>query len=131
VKTILEVSIHTESDIITARQVARETAKSIGFDIVDQARIVTALGEVAKNIIMYAHLGFITIRFIENEVNKGISITAVDKGPGILDIKSVLDESNTKGLGAGLPGVRRLMDTLEIESDVGKGTKVRMEKWLR
>lgn len=127
----LEVTINTEWDIITARQIVRETAKSIGFDTVDQARIVTAFSEIAKNIIMYAHVGFIIIDIIKSEVNKGISITAIDNGPGIVDIKSVLDESNPKGLGAGIPGVRRLMDTLEIESNIGKGTKVHMEKWLR
>lgn len=130
-KSLLEITINAESDIIAARQIARETSNTIGFDKVDQARIVTAISEIAKNIIMYAHIGLIKIEIIEKENKKGISIKAIDRGPGIVDIKSALDESNLKGLGAGLPGVRRLMDSLEIESDVGKGTKVYMEKWLR
>ncbi len=133
-KNILEVNINTEWDIITARQIARETSKTIGFDTVDQARIVTAISEIAKNIFLYAQAGQIIIEKVENAKNvaeKGISITAIDNGPGILDIKSVLDESNTKGLGAGLPGVKRLMDSLEIQSEIGKGTKVHIEKWLR
>ena len=128
---LYEITINTELDIITARQIARETSNTIGFDKVDQARIVTAISEIAKNIIMYAHIGLIKIEIVEKENKKGISIKAIDRGPGIVDIKSALDESNLKGLGAGLPGVRRLMDSLEIESDVGKGTKVYMEKWLR
>jgi len=33
-------------------------------------------------------------------------------------------------LGAGLPGVRRLMDDFAIESSVGAGTRVRAVKWL-
>lgn len=133
-ENILEININTEWDIITARQIARETSKSIGFDTVDQARIVTAISEIAKNIFLYAEEGKIRIEKIVNAKNadeKGISITAIDNGPGIIDIKSVLDESNSKGLGAGLPGVKRLMDSLEIQSEVGKGTKVRIEKWLR
>lgn len=133
-KNILEVNINTEWDIITARQIARETSKNIGFDTVNQARIVTAISEIAKNIFLYAQAGQIIIKKIENAKNldeKGISITAIDNGPGIPDIKSVLDESNTKGLGAGLPGVKRLMDSLEIQSEIGKGTKVHIEKWLR
>ena len=133
-ENILEVNINTEWDIVTARQISRETSKTIGFDTVDQARIVTAISEIAKNIFLYAEEGRIRIEKIVNAKNadeKGISITAIDNGPGIIDIKSVLDESNSKGLGAGLPGVKRLMDSLEIQSEVGKGTKVRIEKWLR
>ena len=36
-----------------------------------------------------------------------------------------------RGLGSGLPAVRRLMDTLEIETAVGQGTRVRATRWLR
>ncbi|MGH2692273.1 MAG: ATP-binding protein, partial [Actinomycetota bacterium] len=35
------------------------------------------------------------------------------------------------GLGMGLPGARRLMDDFEVRSDVGKGTTVKMTKWVR
>lgn len=131
VKNILEVNINTEWDIITARQIARETSKSIGFDTVDQARIVVAISEIAKNIFMYAKAGRIKIEKLEKSEEKGILITAIDEGPGIPDIKSVLEQGNSKGLGAGLPGVKRLMDTLEIQSEIGSGTMVRIEKWLR
>ena len=39
--------------------------------------------------------------------------------------------STSGGLGAGLPGVKRLMDSLDIQSVVGVGTTIRAEKWLR
>jgi serine/threonine-protein kinase RsbT len=35
-----------------------------------------------------------------------------------------------RGLGLGLPGVRRLMDEFEILSGVGKGTTVSVKKWV-
>jgi serine/threonine-protein kinase RsbT len=35
------------------------------------------------------------------------------------------------GLGQGLPGVKRLMHEMEIESEVGKGTRVTVKRWLR
>jgi serine/threonine-protein kinase RsbT len=31
----------------------------------------------------------------------------------------------------GLPGARRLMDELEVDSALGKGTTVTMKKWVR
>jgi serine/threonine-protein kinase RsbT len=35
------------------------------------------------------------------------------------------------GLGLGLPGAKRLMDEMEIESEVGQGTRVTVKKWRR
>ena len=34
-------------------------------------------------------------------------------------------------LGLGLPGVKRMMDEMEVESTVGKGTTVTARKWLQ
>ncbi|CAM5188069.1 Serine/threonine-protein kinase RsbT OS=Ureibacillus acetophenoni OX=614649 GN=SAMN05877842_111148 PE=4 SV=1 [Ureibacillus acetophenoni] len=68
-ENILEININTEWDIIIARQIARETSKSIGFDTVDQARIVTAISEIAKNIFLYAEEGKIRIEKIVNAKN--------------------------------------------------------------
>jgi serine/threonine-protein kinase RsbT len=31
----------------------------------------------------------------------------------------------------GLPGSKRLMDEMEIQSELGKGTKITIRKWLR
>nr|WP_106781580.1 anti-sigma regulatory factor [Lysinibacillus timonensis] len=126
------VEIHTEWDIIKARQIARETAKLIGFDTVEQARIATAISEVAKNIFLYAQTGKIEIQTITKDGNVGIHITAIDHGPGILDVKGVLEEAanQSNGLGAGLPGVKRLMDSIEIYSEIGKGTEIHIEKWI-
>ena len=38
--------------------------------------------------------------------------------------------STYHGLGLGLPGARRMMDRLDLESVRGEGTTVTMEKWL-
>jgi len=39
--------------------------------------------------------------------------------------------STSRGLGLGLPGAKRLMDEMEIHTEVGKGTTVTVRKWLR
>ncbi|MEO4054909.1 anti-sigma regulatory factor [Solibacillus sp. CAU 1738] len=126
------VEIITEWDIVTARQLGRNKAKSIGFGTVDQARITTAVSELARNIYLYAHAGEIIIERLEKDGRQGIAITATDNGPGIVDIRCVMEDgfSTSGGLGAGLPGVKRLMDGLEVQSRLGEGTTVRTEKWL-
>ncbi len=127
------VQIVTELDIVSARQLGRNEAKAIGFNKVDQARIATAISELAKNIFLYASVGRIIIKRIGKNENseKGIAIIAIDKGPGIPDVGKVLEYSPMANNGAGLRAVKRLMDLIEIQSEIGMGTIVRIEKWLR
>lgn len=42
------VRIMTEWDIVAARQLGRNVAKELGFGTVDQARITTAISELAR-----------------------------------------------------------------------------------
>lgn len=127
------VEIVTEWDIVAARQLGRNEAKAIGFGAVDQARITTAISELARNIYLYARAGEITIERISNEEKVGLRIIAADKGPGISNLKKVMEDgySTSGGLGAGLPGVNRLMDTMDIQSTVGNGTTIVIEKWVK
>ena len=127
------VEIQTEWDIVAARQLGRNVAKELGFGTVDQARITTAISELARNIYLYAGQGRIEIqRLTENGLN-GILIIAADSGPGIPDVRKVMEDgfSTSGGLGAGLPGVKRLMDDFKIETTLGEGTDIRATKWLR
>lgn len=126
------VEVITEWDIVAARQLGRNEAKAIGFGAVDQARITTAISELARNIYLYARAGEVTIERISVNGKIGIRITATDKGPGINNLKKVMEDgySTSGGLGAGLPGVNRLMDGMDIQSSVGQGTVVIIEKWI-
>ena len=128
----VRVEIHNEWDIVRARQSGREQAKELGFGHVDQARIATAISELARNIYLYAKHGVIIIEVL-NKCKKGIAIIAEDEGPGIADIKKAMEDGYTTsgGLGAGLPGVKRLMDDFDIVSEKEKGTRVTAFKYLR
>ncbi|MHC1636500.1 MAG: anti-sigma regulatory factor [Candidatus Methanospirareceae archaeon] len=129
----MEIRIDSEYDIVTARTIAKAEAKRLGFNIVDQTRIATAISELARNAVTYAGGGIIKINEIEKEGRKGIEIWVIDEGPGIEDIELALTDgwSSGEGLGIGLSGARRLMDEFEIYSEIGKGTKVRVVKWKR
>lgn len=128
------VKIQKEWDIVGARQLGRELAKEIGFGTVDQARIATAISELARNIYLYANHGEIRYEIIQVPEHKaGLCLIAEDEGPGISDISQVMKDGYTTsgGLGAGLPGVKRLMDEFEIHTEVERGTRIRTIKWLR
>ena len=127
------VSIRTDADIVQARQRARELATGLGFSSTDLVLITTAISELARNILLYARNGEIVVTTIQNGEKNGVLLVASDKGPGIPNIEQAMQAgySTSGNLGLGLPGVRRLMDDMEIESRVGEGTKVTARKWKR
>jgi serine/threonine-protein kinase RsbT len=127
------VKIINEWDIVAARQLGRNFAKELGFGTVDQARITTAISELARNIYLYAGQGSVSIEKLNRNGKSGLKIIAEDQGPGIEDIRRVMEDGYTTsgGLGAGLPGAKRLMDDFDIESIPGEGTKIIATKWLR
>lgn len=131
------ISLAREEDIVTARQRAREISRELGFGAVDQSRIATAVSELARNVIRYAHgaPGDVRIRALNGSAPQrvGVEVVVHDDGPGIPDVHEALREGYTSGvgLGLGLPGTRRLMDELTIDSAVGRGTTVTIRKWRR
>ncbi len=125
------VPIHSEYEIVTARQKVREICSKLGFSSAEQTLVATAVSELARNIVEYAKSGEIVIQLVNSNERKGIVITARDKGPGIPNIELAMKDgySTSNGLGLGLPGSKRIMDEFEITSKVGKGTTVIIKKW--
>jgi serine/threonine-protein kinase RsbT len=127
----IRVAINSDQDIVSARQKGRQMATELGFSTGDATLIATAISELARNIVSYARKGQITLKMVNGLNRQGISVVATDDGPGISDIRQALrDGFSTSGsLGLGLPGVRRLMDEFEINSQPGRGTIVAVKKW--
>lgn len=125
------VEIKQEADIVNVRTAARIRAAEIGFGLVDQTRISTAVSELARNIYTYAGEGEVRIEE-DCTPHHGIRITFIDNGPGIEDIELALKDgfSTAGSMGKGLPGAKRLSDSMDIQSESGKRTKVIIEKWL-
>ena len=127
------VPIHTDQDIVAARQRGRDLAQQIGFSYSSLTLIATAISELARNILLYAKQGELTVGVVEQNGTQGIAVEARDEGPGIPDVDRAMEigYSTSGSLGLGLPGVKRLMDEFEIVSSAGGGTTVRAKKWKR
>lgn len=120
-----------EWDIVNIRSEVREIAKEIGFDELDQARIVQSISELARNVIQHAEEGMITIDVVEEEDKKGIRIRVEDSGPGIPNFEEMMmKESQNIGETSGLQQVGMLMDELNY-IPVEEGTCVEVTKWLK
>jgi serine/threonine-protein kinase RsbT len=128
------IAIESDSDVVTARQRARELAANLEFTSTDQTLLATAISEVARNITTYAVRGEVILGVVrDNGGREGIRVVARDEGPGIADIERALQDGYTSGggLGIGLPGARRLVDEFAIESAPSEGTTVTLVKWSR
>jgi serine/threonine-protein kinase RsbT len=128
-----EFRITSENDIVMARKIVRDAATTLGFGITDVTRIVTAASELTRNIYHYAKSGVMHWRSLNQGARVGLELTFADCGPGIPDVEKAMEMgySTSKGMGLGLPGSKRLMDEMTIESTVGKGTTVVVRKWLK
>jgi serine/threonine-protein kinase RsbT len=130
----IRYDIQREVDVYVAMSRARELAKSAGFSDVDRTRIEIVVLELTRNLLAHAGGGTISVEPLDDpDRGPGIAVEASDSGPGIPDIELALQDgySTAQTLGAGLPGVRRLMDEFSITSTVGVGTTVRAVKWRK
>lgn len=121
---LLRLEIRREHDVVLVRQRARQIAAALNFDSQDQTRIATALSEIARNAFQYAGGG--TVEFqIQKAPNPSFQTTVSDKGRGIPDISQVLDGKyvSPTGMGLGIIGARRLMDTFHVDTSA-KGTTI-------
>lgn len=125
------VDVNNPDDIVTARQAGHELARQLGFSLTDVTMIATAISEVARNITSYAGKGEVRVGVQYRDGRRALVVRAEDDGPGIPDIERALEDGYSTGrrLGLGLPGARRLMDRLVVESAPGEGTVVEMWKW--
>lgn len=128
IATILTIKIRFEQDVVIARQRTRQIAQALGFDSHDQTRITTAVSEIARNAFQYAKGGKVEF-WVEGESpdrgqETGLSsqspntnqqslwIAIRDWGPGIANLKTILDGQyrSKTGMGLGIIGSKRLMD---------------------
>ena len=121
------IGITAETDLSRAILETQTMAEAAGFGQSDQSAIATVASELATNILRYAGKGCLEVKAVDGV----IEIIAKDKGPGITDVARAMEDyySTTVGsLGVGLPGVKRLMDEVEIESAPGRGTTILTRK---
>lgn len=111
----------------------KKTLKKLGYNSDAIRRTAIAMYEAEINMVIHAGGGFVDVDVYPDK----ISIVMVDHGPGIPDVEKAMQEGystapenvRTLGFGAGmgLPNIKKYTDSLEIETELGKGTTLRME----
>ncbi len=117
-------------DVLLARFIAREEAAKLGFSPADLIRLATAVSEITRNVVQHAGAaGTISFYRVQQDGRTGLKIVVADSGCGIPEVNNALTGVGVPA-GAGVPGARKLMNEVEIDSAPGRGTKVTMFKWL-
>ena len=106
--------------------------KVAGFPSDFIRRVSIAMYEGEINTVIHGGGGFADVEILDDKV----VIELQDKGPGIPDVEKAMqagfstapDSVRALGFGAGmgLPNMKKYSDEMEIETEVGKGTLVRM-----
>jgi signal transduction histidine kinase/CheY-like chemotaxis protein len=129
---ILSVGLQQESDVVLARQRARQIAAQLGFAALEQTQIATAVSEIARNAYEYTGGGLVEYALTGKTAPQVLEIRVSDKGKGIANLPSILagEHKSQTGMGIGIMGAQRLMDQFHIRSKPGQGTVVELLKIL-
>jgi serine/threonine-protein kinase RsbT len=126
-----EIPVKSSEDVVRIRQVVREWAVLLGFNLVEQTKIVTAASEIARNTVNHGGGGTLLLEVVQDGGRRGLRLTFEDHGPGIADVEQAMKDgySTGAGLGLGLGGAKRLSNEFDIISRPGEGTRVRLTRW--
>jgi anti-sigma regulatory factor (Ser/Thr protein kinase) len=110
--------------------------KKIGFEPKLVRRVAISTYEGEMNVVMHAKRAKVTL----SVTSQLIEVVIRDEGPGIPDVELAMQEGFTTateemramgfGSGMGLPNIKKNTDELEVESEVGKGTTLRMRFFI-
>ena len=99
-------------------------------EIIRKVSIAMYEGEI--NMVIHANGGSADV-FVHED---GIEIVLEDRGPGIPDVDLAMKEGYSTapdnirslgfGAGMGLPNMKRYTDQMEIDTEIGRGTKITM-----
>ncbi|MEM5386857.1 ATP-binding protein [Paraburkholderia phymatum] len=119
------------SSVAFARRGANDAAQKGAFDDTDMGRVALIVTEAATNILKHAQHGELLVRALPADATgtfaDGVEIIAVDKGPGMHDVRHAFhDGRSTAGSpGTGLGAINRLSDELCVYSQPRLGTVLR------
>jgi anti-sigma regulatory factor (Ser/Thr protein kinase) len=136
----LHFHFHVEGDDFTSAGAASVKVKSIlrqiGFpqDVIRRVSVAMYEGEI--NMVIHAHGGEAELIVTEDQ----ITVLLTDRGPGIPDISLAMREGYSTaseniremgfGAGMGLPNMKRYSDDLQIQSELGVGTRIELSYYL-
>ena len=135
-KMRLEIPSKSENERF-ARTVCAAFILELDPTLEEMSEIKTAISEAVTNAIIHGYNGNEGTVLIDGEIeDRTVTYTIVDNGCGISDIKKArqplyTQKPDSERSGMGFSIMEAFMDTLTVESEENKGTKITMTKRLR
>ena len=111
--------------------------KQLGFPADVIRRVAIAMYEGEINMVIHANGGEATVEITPEK----IYIELADNGPGIPDVEKAMTEGFSTapetvrnlgfGAGMGLPNIKKYTDELNIDTKIGKGTRLCMTVFVK
>ncbi len=115
----------------------KKNLKELGFPASIIRNVAIAVYEGEINMVIHGGGGVIDVE-ISPEC---ISIVLADQGPGIPDVSLAMQEGYSTapdnvrqlgfGAGMGLPNIKKYTDEMIIETEVGKGTTIKLKVFVK
>ena len=115
----------------------KKTLKELGFPTSIIRNVAIAVYEGEINLVIHGGGGVIDAEITP----ECISVVLADQSPGIPDISLAMQEGYSTapdnvrqlgfGAGMGLPNMKKYTDEMIIESEVGKGTTIRLKVFVK
>jgi anti-sigma regulatory factor (Ser/Thr protein kinase) len=123
---LFSIKINDSSAVAEARRKASALAEQEGFSSTDAGRVALVTTELASNLVKHAGGGEILAGAFDEPTERGIEIIALDRGPGIADLKAALADgySSAGTAGNGLGAVFRQSHRVEVASWPAVGTAI-------
>ncbi|MBQ7670969.1 MAG: ATP-binding protein [Clostridia bacterium] len=116
-----------------ASVVVKKKLRQLGLPPEVIRRVAIAMYEGEINMVIHAEGGDADVTVTDDEV----IIVLSDRGPGIPDVSLAMQEGYSTardniralgfGAGMGLPNMKKYTDSMEIETEIGVGTKITMK----
>lgn len=127
-------AVEESSQVSSARRVALDLARRIGFSEERAGQAALIVTELATNLAKHAKRGEILFRALQRgdgtRSPEGLEILALDRGPGLTDVSRARQDgySTAGSLGHGLGSIERQSDFFQIYSQPS-GTVVLTQLW--
>jgi len=129
----IEISLPSKPEYVSiARLSTSIIANKIGFNIEDIEDMKIAVGEACNNAVTHGKNDSNKFNLLFRVYKEKLEISIIDQGKGFHVEKCPNpDPCKPKEGGLGIFIIRSLMDDVEVKSSPGKGTEIKMIKYLK
>jgi anti-sigma regulatory factor (Ser/Thr protein kinase) len=95
--------------------------------------VALVVTELATNLALHTRGGVLLLRHLLHEGQSGVEVLSLDQGPGIENLNECLRDGHSTGgtSGIGLGSVRRASHVFDVHSQVGVGTALLSQIWMK